>query len=95
MKCFKTSGIFDAIPISNKDQTQQQQEPNEFDHWFADLLEVTWDEYLAFDNQLESETPYSAPTPMSIEHTENEQVDDDIDEVQPNLTIDNTTDQLM
>ena len=62
MKCFKTCGIFDgmfdAVPISNDDQTEHQtpQKPDEFDHWFADLLEVPWEEYLAFDDQLESET---------------------------------------
>ena len=71
-KCFKTCGIFegmfDAIPITNEDQTEEERVPNEFDHWFADLLEVPWDEYLAFDDQLENEAPNRAPTATSTEH---------------------------
>ena len=48
--CFKNcfNGMFDATPISNEDQTEpERSEPDEFDRWFADLLEVAWDEYLA------------------------------------------------
>ena len=59
-KCYKTCGIldglFDATPIPNENQTEHQMEthiPDEFDCWFAELLEVPWDEYLAFDDQLE------------------------------------------
>ena len=52
-KCFKTCGIFngmfDATPIPNEHQTDEMEthQPDEFDHWFAKLLEVPWDEYLA------------------------------------------------
>ena len=101
MKCFKTCGIFDgmfdAVPISNNDQTEHQtaHEPDEFDCWFADLLEVPWEECLAFDDQLEIETPPRAPTAMSTEHVETDQDDVEVDKVQPNnLTIDSAINQL-
>ena len=65
IKCFKIccifDGMFDATPISNEDQTSTEDTsirvPDEFDHWFEDLLEVPWDENLAFDEKLEMEAP--------------------------------------
>ena len=31
--------------------------PDDYDQWFQDLLEVPWDEYLAYDDDLESSEP--------------------------------------
>ena len=78
--CGIFDGMFDATSIAYEDQTTpQSQELDEFDHWFEELLEVSWDEYLAFDNQLESEAPMCAPT--AIEHLNQMQklfVDNDV-----------------
>ena len=62
-KCSKTCGIFDGMfdAIPDEDQSEEERVPDEFDCWFADLLEVPWGEYFAFDDQLENESPPEHP----------------------------------
>ena len=100
-KCFKTCGIFDNIfdqPANAiYDLTQDQMEPDEFHHWFVELLGVPWEEYLACDDKLEQEEPSQAPTamPMPLESENNQ--DNDQQEIldnKPNLTIDKALDHL-
>ena len=85
-------GMFDATPITNEHQMEDSdpitQEPDK-------LLEVPWDEYLAFDDQLEIECPPRAPT-ASATPTDDHDQDDEIVEnsVQSHVTIDNAIDQL-
>ena len=99
-KCFKSSGIFDGIfdatPISNEHRTEDQTvtyEPDEFNCWFADLLEVHLDEYLAYDDKLESECPSRTPT-ASATPTDDHDQDEGIVENTVHITIDNAIDQL-
>ena len=50
-------------------------EPDDFDIYFQELLEVPWDEYLAFDEELELNSPATAPDMNSYladESTEND-----------------------
>ena len=100
-KCFKISGIsdymFDGIEILSEDQTehQTQQEPDDFDCWFAYLLEVLQDEYLTHDDKLEMEAPSRAPTAMPTpmddhDHDKDEELVENI----PQIAIDSATDQL-
>ena len=45
---------FQLMSVRIKLQKQiETTEPDDFDRWFADLLEVPWDEYLAYDDKLE------------------------------------------
>ena len=100
MKCFKSCGIFngmfDATPIPNEHQTApERQDPDEFDRWFEDLLEVPWDEYLAFDDQLDIECSPRAPTASTTPIED----DDEAEEIVENIstmpvTIDTATDHL-
>ena len=88
--------MFDATPIPNEHQTEDPvvtQEPDEFDRWFADLLEVPRDEYLAFDDQLEQECPPRALTASATPIDDHDQ-DEEIVENNVQLTIDNAINQL-
>ena len=99
--CFKSCGIFDGMfdvtPIAYEDQTTpQSQEPDQFDCWFEELLEVPWDEYLAFDDPRESEAPIHAPTAMATPNTNVEQDEEDtcIPCNQPCMIIDSAIEYL-
>ena len=46
-------------------------EPDDFDVYFQELLEVPWDEYLAFDDKLEADLPPTAPDTKSYTSEEN------------------------
>ena len=102
MKCFKSCGIFDdmfdGIGNLNEDQNEEQteQEPDDFDRWLADLLEVPWHEYLAYDKKLEIEAPPRAPTamltPADDDHDHDQ--DEELVENMPQITVDNAIDQL-
>ena len=51
--------MFDSVePIENDcDKQTTNTGGDAFDHWFANLLEVPWDEYLAYDDDMEISDP--------------------------------------
>ena len=62
VKCFPKAGIYedmfdDVDPIDNDCDKQTTNTGDAFDHWFAYLLEVPWDEYLAYDDDMEAMDP--------------------------------------
>ena len=60
VKCFQKCGIHadmfqdEATPLEEDVSVNL---PDDYDQWFQDLLEVPWDEYLAYDDDLESSEP--------------------------------------
>ena len=86
MKCFRKCGIDDGLHSEISDAEILQREPNEFNHWFGDLLEVPWDEYLACDDEMEIKQPPRAPNVQpyltTIEGNEDNDTDHE-DEAEP------------
>lgn len=64
VKCFARCGYRPAAESQNQ-PNDDTTEPDEFDIWFQNLLEVPWEEYLAVDDELEEESPARAPDAQS------------------------------
>ena len=83
--------MFDSVePINNACDKQTTNTGDAFDDWFADLLEVPWDEYLAHDDDVETIDPPHAQDSSSYHHTdaiETEECDPEIVNERP-LSID-------
>lgn len=63
-KCFKKCGVvkqLDLIPSPNNETQIDDECTQEPVHDFQNLLDVPWDEYLSFDDQLEKVNPCRAP----------------------------------
>ena len=60
INCFCSAGIHDFCntPPSPTDVSHGA---DDFDIYFQELLEVPWDEYLAYDDELETCSPPTAP----------------------------------
>ena len=58
IKCFNQSGISDQLTqLPSPPASPNDDEDQEFRHYFEDLLEIPWDDYLAMDEELELEQP--------------------------------------
>ena len=92
--CSIFNGMLDGEPMPNESESDINREPDKFDHWFSDLLEVPWDEYLAYNDQLELEAPSRAPSANSNTsmHNDNEQEEHETEEINLNVTIDTAID---
>ena len=71
-------------------------DPDEFDQWFADLLEVPWEEYLAYDDELEMEQPARAPDAQTYKTDDDTPLDEscNVEQNQQKLTFDQALEQL-
>lgn len=79
VKCFTKCGIHKNLPQQPITPTPETG-PDDYDVYFSELLEVPWDEYLAYDDELEAEQPCRAP---AIETLNEESSTDDPEGIEP------------
>ena len=64
IKCFCKCGIHVGMfqdEATTSDEDVSFNLPDDYNRWFQDLLEVPWEEYLAYDDDLETTEPVRAP----------------------------------
>ena len=97
VKCFNRCGTVPGFKDSQDQEPtiEQNHEIDDFDRWFGELLEVPWDEYLAYDDELEVELPSRAPDAQPYNAIDQDQEDNEHEETEEiKLNTESVLDQL-
>lgn len=82
-KCFRRCGVTKDTNTPPSTPVEPPSEPDDFAIQFEKLLEVPWDEYLAYDSELEADEPCTAPTEELESNDDHAVIDDMLAEPEP------------
>ena len=95
-KCFKWSSVQDKydMPVTPPHSPEIIDEDLEFAKYFEELLDISWDQYLAMDEELEQELPARAPDLQTYGHEDVQQDEQCDEDQQPMLNHDQSLEYL-